>query len=144
MKFRFKPALPVAAILAVLALPAALWAQNPANTDTLEDGSLVFTYEEPGQSQLSVEEQISELNTKVKANPADGKSWNDLGVIYAQQENYEVARDAFIRAVQCDPTNGDFHRNLGLTFSKLDMFDMAYLRTVWPPCWSGARSKSRL
>ena len=125
MKSRFHLALPAAAVLAVLALPAALWAQNPASTDTLEDGSLVFTYEEPGQRQLSDEEQISELNAKVKANPADGKSWNDLGVIYAQQENYEVARDAFIRAVQCDPSNGDFHRNLGLTFSKLGMFEMA-------------------
>jgi len=125
MKSRFHLLMIAAALLAGPALPAAALAQNPANTDTLEDGSLVFTYDEPGKRELSAEERISELNTKVKANPADGKSWNDLGVIYAQQENFEVARDAFIRAVQTDPTNGDFHRNLGLTFSRLGMHEMA-------------------
>nr|MEE4268098.1 tetratricopeptide repeat protein [Candidatus Krumholzibacteria bacterium] len=71
------------------------------------------------------EEKIAELNAKVMANPADSKSWNDLGVIYAQNGEFEVARDAFIRAVQGDPTQGDYHRNLGLAFSRLDMYDVA-------------------
>jgi tetratricopeptide (TPR) repeat protein len=71
------------------------------------------------------EEKIAELNAKVMADPADSKSWNDLGVIYAQNGEFEVARDAFIRAVQGDPTQGDYHRNLGLAFSRLDMFDVA-------------------
>jgi tetratricopeptide (TPR) repeat protein len=71
------------------------------------------------------EEKIAELNAKVLANPADAKSWNDLGVIYAQDNEFELARDAFIKAVQGDPRQGDYHRNLGLAFSRLDMHDMA-------------------
>lgn len=71
------------------------------------------------------EEKIAELNAKVLANPADSHSWNDLGVIYAQDGKFDVARDAFIRAVQGDPRQADYHRNLGLAFSRLDMHDMA-------------------
>ena len=71
------------------------------------------------------EEKIAELNAMVQANPADAKSWNDLGVIYAQDGKFEVARDSFIKAVQGDPAQGDYHRNLGLAFSRLDLFDMA-------------------
>ncbi len=78
-----------------------------------------------GDAEPTREEKIAELNQKVLANPADSKSWNDLGVIYAQDGDYEVARDAFIKAVQGDPTQGDYHRNLGLAFSKLGMHDMA-------------------
>ena len=71
------------------------------------------------------EEKIATLNAKVLANPADAHSWNDLGVIYAQDGKFDVARDAFINAVQGDPTQGDYHRNLGLAFSRLENFDMA-------------------
>lgn len=77
------------------------------------------------EEELSKEEKIAALNAKVLLNPADSRAWNDLGVIYAQDGEYEIARDAFIRAVQGDPTQGDFHRNLGLAFSKLNMHDLA-------------------
>jgi tetratricopeptide (TPR) repeat protein len=120
MKARFLTCLLLSTALAV---PAA--AQVAASADTLADGSIVFRYDEEQRPELSEEDKIRELNAKVQANPADGKSWNDLGVIYAQREEFETARDAFIRAVQCDPANGDFHRNLGLTFSKLGMHEMA-------------------
>lgn len=120
MKARFLTCL---FLTTALALPAV--AQVPADSDTLEDGSIVFRYDEEKKTEVSEEDKIRELNAKVKANPADGKAWNDLGVIYAQKEEFDTARDAFIRAVQCDPSNGDFHRNLGLTFSKLGMHEMA-------------------
>ena len=58
MKFRFHLRLTAAALLAVLTLPGAVTAQNPARTDTLGDGTLVFSYEEPGTREFSVEEQI--------------------------------------------------------------------------------------
>ena len=83
-----------------------------------------FTYPDEDAT-LTDDEKISMLNEKLLQNPADAKSWNDLGVLYATQEKYDVARDAFIKAIQVDPTNGDFHRNLGLAFSKLDMHEMA-------------------
>ncbi len=73
----------------------------------------------------STEEKILELTTKLEADPTDGKSWNDLGVLYAQEGHFDKARDAFIHAVQTAPQEGDFHRNLGLAFSRLDNFQMA-------------------
>ncbi len=74
---------------------------------------------------LTDDEKIAALNARLNANPADGKAWNDLGVIYARQENFEMARDAFISAVQTAPREADFHRNLGLAFSRLGDPDLA-------------------
>jgi len=71
------------------------------------------------------EEKIAELEATVLADPTDGKSWNDLGVLHAQNGQFDLARDAFIHAVQTAPQEGDFHRNLGLAFSRLDNFQMA-------------------
>ncbi len=75
--------------------------------------------------QLTDEQKIEALNAKLMANPVDGRSWNDLGVLYARQERFELARDAFISAVQSAPREADYHRNLGLAFSRLDMPEVA-------------------
>ena len=71
------------------------------------------------------EEKIAELEAKVQADPTDARSWNDLGVLHAQEGRLDQARDAFIRAVQANPMEGDFHRNLGLAFSKLGDYELA-------------------
>ena len=118
---------PAALVLlaAALCLPAGpLRAQAPARVDTLEDGTRTFHYDQVDE-QMTPEEKVSLLTEKVRKNPADGRAWNDLGVLLAGQENYPAARDAFIHAVQCDKKNGDYHRNLGLVFSRLDMPEMA-------------------
>jgi tetratricopeptide (TPR) repeat protein len=73
----------------------------------------------------STEEKMAELEAVVLADPTAGKSWNDLGVLYAMEGDFEKARDAFIHAVQTDPQNGDFHRNLGSAFSHLNNFPLA-------------------
>lgn len=118
------PAAPLL-LAAALCLPAGpVRAQAPARVDTLEDGTRTFHYDQVDE-QMTPEEKVSLLNEKVRKNPADGRAWNDLGVLLAGQENYPAARDAFIRAVQCDKKNGDYHRNLGLVFSRLDMPEMA-------------------
>lgn len=77
------------------------------------------------EPELTFEEKVSELNRKVMADPRDGVSWNDLGVLYAEQGDFEVARDAFIRAIQTAPQEGDYHRNLGQAFSRLGEHQMA-------------------
>jgi len=99
-------------------------AQEADAPDSLDSGVIKFTYPED-DPHLTVDEKISILNEKLNGNPADAKSWNDLGVLYADQEKYDVARDAFIRAIQVDASNGDYHRNLGLAFSKLGNHEMA-------------------
>lgn len=114
----------LAAAWGAAALPAA--AQAPARIDTLPDGTRTFHYEQVTE-QMTADEKISLLNDKLLKSPADGRSWNDLGVLLAGKEDFPAARDAFIRAVQCDRTNGDYHRNLGLVFSRLDMPEMAVI-----------------
>jgi len=112
-------------LVALAPFPRALAQTAGARQDTTADGGIIFHHDEEGLDKLTDEEKIAVLNEKVMKNPRDGKAWNDLGVLLAGQENFEAARDAFIRAVQCEPKNGDFHRNLGLTFSRLDMPEMA-------------------
>jgi tetratricopeptide (TPR) repeat protein len=77
------------------------------------------------ETEQTTEEKIVELEARAAADPTDGKSWNDLGVLYAQDGHIDKARDAFIHAVQTAPQEGDFHRNLGLAFSRLNNFEMA-------------------
>lgn len=71
------------------------------------------------------DQKIAALNARLLANPVDGRSWNDLGVLYARRDDFALARDAFINAVQSDPRDGDYHRNLGLAFSRLDEHELA-------------------
>lgn len=78
-----------------------------------------------GEPQVSDEERIAALNERLVANPADHRGWNDLGVIFARQERYDLARDSFIKAVQANPTYGDYHRNLGMAFNHLGEHDLA-------------------
>jgi tetratricopeptide (TPR) repeat protein len=105
-------------------LPVAL-AQDEAAADSLAEEGLDFEYPHLGGENMSDAERIVELNAWLLDNPADGKAWNDLGVLYAAAADFPLARDAFIRAVQTKPDEGDFHRNLGLAFSRLEMFEMA-------------------
>lgn len=112
-------------LLVAWALPAAtVHAQDEAASDTLPEG-LVVEQVQLGGDHLTDEEKIVELEAHLDANPGDGKAWNDLGVLYATLGDFPGARDAFIRAVQTKPDEGDFHRNLGLAFSRLEMFEMA-------------------
>jgi len=118
----FNSVVPGLVLAGLVAVP--VQAQDDAEPDTVNHEMIQFSYPEV-DGKLTIDEKISILNEKLTKDPADAKSWNDLGVLYAGQEKFDVARDAFIRAIQADHTNGDFHRNLGLAFSKLGMHEMA-------------------
>jgi tetratricopeptide (TPR) repeat protein len=118
----FNSVVPALVFASLVATP--VQAQDDAEPDTVEHEMIIISHPEEDGT-LTVDEKISMLNEKLNRDPADAKSWNDLGVLYATQEKYDVARDAFIRAIQADHTNGDFHRNLGVAFSKLGMHEMA-------------------
>ena len=109
------------ALLPVCA-PAAPAQEAPA--DSAVPGTLDLHRDGNGSGQTD-EEKIADLNAKLARNPRDARSWNDLGVIYAGMEEYALARDAFINAVQASPTEADYHRNLGVAFSRLDMPELA-------------------
>ncbi|MFO7608630.1 MAG: tetratricopeptide repeat protein [Candidatus Krumholzibacteriia bacterium] len=75
--------------------------------------------------ELTDEQKIAALDARLVANPADGRAWNDLGVLHARRGDFGLARDAFIHAVQANPREGDYHRNLGLAFSRLEDPELA-------------------
>ncbi len=106
------------------ALPVRGLAQGTAVTDTADGGGVYFLQDGVDEDATD-EAKISKLNEMLLADPTNAKSWNDLGVLYASAGKFDVARDSFIKAVQASPQEGDFHRNLGLVFSRLGMFDMA-------------------
>ncbi|MCP4571163.1 MAG: tetratricopeptide repeat protein [bacterium] len=112
------PALTILLALAVFATcPVAVSAQDSTGSDP-ELGR-------DQQPEPSDAERIAELDQRLAGNPADHQGWNDLGVIYANQDRFDLARDSFIRAIQANPRYGDYHRNLGMAFSRLDDHDMA-------------------
>ena len=119
---------PTPKILRYAAVCLALLACGPAAGQTDEPDEAAPDSAAPGAidaDDLSDEQKIEALNAKLAANPVDGKAWNDLGVLHARRGEFELARDAFIKAVQSAPREGDFHRNLGLAFSRLDQPDLA-------------------
>ncbi len=131
MKFRAA----IQLTLTFIALSAvATSAQVPAGTDTAAVDSLTFTEVELSTSMTSGDvlasgmtspEKISTLNAMVLADPRNPRIYNDLGVLYAELEQWVPARDAFISAIQADPRNPDYHRNLGLVNVQLAQYEMA-------------------
>jgi tetratricopeptide (TPR) repeat protein len=92
----------------VLCGAATALAQTAAEADT---GSSVA---------LTDEQKIEVINARIMANPRIAENYNELGVLYSRREEWPLARDAFIRAIQARPQNGEFHRNLGLVMLHLE------------------------
>ncbi len=128
--------LPGNLLVGILVIPLVLtvvvpvaWAQmETAVADTSADGSISYSYSDPLAENLTTEQKIAGLNALIlQTASADAVSrlYNDLGVIYAQQEQWETAREAFLSAVQKNATEGDFHRNLGLVLIELEQYEFA-------------------
>jgi len=99
-----------------------------AAPDTADDGSITFSYSKHRNPDLTQDEKISEINTSIlrTTDPATICGlYNDLGIIYAEQENWELAREAFLSAVQKSGTDADSHRNLGLVMVELQEYEFA-------------------
>ncbi len=76
-------------------------------------------------SGLSAGEKIGAFNRLIQLNPRNSDLYNNLGVVYAEQEEWVLARDAFITAIQCDRQQPESHRNLGMVMVHLDQYDTA-------------------
>ena len=110
--------------LAGAALPRAAAAQAAAGAGAGDEATTVRTSRYDAQ-QMSVADKIQLLRDKLAGDPINGAGWQELGNLFASQDDFQSARDAFIRAVQCDKTNAEFHRSLGLVFVRLEMPEMA-------------------
>ncbi len=109
-------------------LPAA--AAQPALNDTTAAAAAdaaIPTEDVPGREALGPEAmaKIRDLNARLMRDPRNGALYNDLGVIYAEAGLWVPARDAFIAAVQANPAEGSYHRNLAQVMVELGDYDMA-------------------
>lgn len=116
--------MPRLTLLAAMLLLVALMAQAQDDSG--------FSVELGLEPDKSPEEKIAELTLKIaeqqatgQLSPALGDMFNDLGVLYAQQEQWSEARMAFIQAVQSKPFDADFHRNLALVALQQEDYDLA-------------------
>lgn len=74
---------------------------------------------------MTPDEQIFDLNRRILEDPRNAELYNNLGVLYAEKQEWVLARDAFLSAVQGNPREADYHRNLALVFSRLEAYDLA-------------------
>ncbi|MHB8080208.1 MAG: tetratricopeptide repeat protein [Candidatus Krumholzibacteriia bacterium] len=113
--------------LAVILLPVARGsAAEPDPGAAPVDTSLIAAPPDSGASAgLTPEERISELYARLQISPRDAGIYNTLGTIYAERQEWAPARDAFISAVQLNPREPEFHKNLALVFVHLETFDLA-------------------
>ena len=79
----------------------------------------------PEQKITDLQRQIAEKQRRGELTPELGDLFNDLGVLFAQQEQWPEARVAFIQAVQAKRYDADFHRNLALVALELEDYDLA-------------------
>ena len=63
--------------------------------------------------QASVDEVITKLEARLKANPQDAEGWRMLGWSYYQTERYAEAATAMKRATVLDPKNPEYFSMLG-------------------------------
>lgn len=101
---------------------AAFNARQAAIRDSLAAEAEAWTYE---HKEMTVDEQIADLNAKILREPRNAEHYNNLGVLYAERQQWLLARDAFISAVQANPLDADFHRNLALVLVQLENHELA-------------------
>ncbi|MBT6401660.1 tetratricopeptide repeat protein [candidate division WWE3 bacterium] len=57
--------------------------------------------------------------------PLSARTYNNLGDVYAVEENMEASVEAFLKAIELDPNYADATHNLGLTYYKMGELDRA-------------------
>lgn len=61
----------------------------------------------------------------VRKSPGKARPNNDLGVIYAEMGNYDIAEKYYRKALAVDPDNADSYNNLGFLYARIGMLDKA-------------------
>ncbi len=90
-----------------------------------QDETVPLSPEEIVLSDMPFTEKVTALNRLLELNPRDPDIYNNLGVLYAQREEWPLARDSFLAAVQSSPMSPSHHRNLGLVLVELGDYGMA-------------------
>lgn len=109
-------------VLGVVAAASVAWAQAEREFSVELD---LEPERSPEQKIADLQRQIAEKQRRGELTAELGDLFNDLGVLYAQQEQWPEARVAFIQAVQAKRHDADFHRNLALVAIQLEDYDLA-------------------
>lgn len=67
----------------------------------------------PTKTPDAPETTIKDLEARMRAQPDDGKGWQELGAAYFAAERYTDAAGAYARATRIDPKNADIWSALG-------------------------------
>ena len=97
-------ALGAALVIALAAGGVAVW----RNREAPPAAAPAATAQQP-----SVDEVITKLEARLKANPQDAESWRMLGWSYYQTQRYAEAATAMKRATVLDPRNPEYFSMLG-------------------------------
>lgn len=73
----------------------------------------------------SIEEAVLPFRECVEAMPTYAAAWDQLAVAYGMQKDFEKALEAGKRAVEEDPSNPEYHKNLGVTLLRNGKPDQA-------------------
>ena len=60
-----------------------------------------------------------------KTSPTSSMAWNNVGYVYTERGNLEMAIEAFQRAISLNPRHAGAHHNLGIAYFKLKNYDQA-------------------
>ena len=99
-------ALGAALLLALGAVGFGIWQNQKGDTPAV--GQIA-----QGAPQPTVEEVITSLEARLKANPQDAEGWRMLGWSYFQTERFAEAATAMKRATALDPKNPEYFSMLG-------------------------------
>ena len=92
---------------------------------TVTEDPEIMTPDAIMSSNMTFEQKIEEINRLLVLNSRNSDLYNNLGVLYAGNEDWEQARDAFLTSVQINPRKAENHKNLGLVLTELGQFEMA-------------------
>ena len=102
-------------------------AQQPDSTGMVTIDPSVYgpTVDQIMDGPGSDDEKLAALQQVLARDPRNVAAYNAIGLIHMRRQEWEAARDAFLRAVQANPRLPETHRNLGLALARLGMFDLA-------------------
>jgi tetratricopeptide (TPR) repeat protein len=90
---------------------------NPNNAEAYFLLSRIYGYDDAKEEEY--------LKTAIKKNNFLTDAHNNLGVIYLDQSKYDLAEDAFKKAVEIDPEFKTGYMNLGVVYDRKNMLEKA-------------------
>lgn len=96
-----------------------------APTDAMHAGMAANQMPTPGQMKAMADQQAAPLIAKLKTNPKDAATLAEVGNLYYDAQQYDVAVDYYGRALALDPKNAAVRTDMGTAYLYMDQADRA-------------------